>query len=353
MTTRKVRKPRIIHDSKLSTPTARLLLAVRRKPYNGPSLARGVKLQYRRNKGVGSWVLKVANGHGRYWTDAFAEADDFDPANGKTILDFFEAQDVAKKLVGRGDVADDAAAPITVEGALKAYRADLIARNSNPYNADWPRVHLTSALLAKPVALLNSRELKTWRNSLLGTMAPSTINRLGRCLCAALEQAAQHDKRIQNRDAWEVGLALLPNAFVARNIVLPDDTVRAFVATAYGLDHQFGLLSDTLATTGARPSQAVRLRVEDLHEQDTGATKSRHVRHTTHGNERSRRRPSTMPHGSVNSNSVRGSRPPPDAPPPAIPPPQAPRPARAATAGAAALSTEQERSCCDCPREGR
>ena len=90
----------------------------------------------------------------------------------------------------------------------------------------------------------DSRELKKWRDSLLGTMAPSTINRLGRCLCAALEQAAQHDKRIQNRDAWEVGLALLPNAFVSRNIVLPDDTVRAFVATAYGLDHQFGLLSE-------------------------------------------------------------------------------------------------------------
>ena len=32
------------------------------------------------------------------------------------------------------------------------------------------------------------------------------------------------------------------------------------------LDHQFGLLTDTLAITGARPSQAVRLRVEDLHD---------------------------------------------------------------------------------------
>jgi integrase len=265
MTTRKVRKPRKLHDPKLETPTARLLLTVRRKPYNGPKLARGVTLQYRRNNGNGAWVLKVANGHGNYWTKAIAEADDFDPSNGKTILDFFEVQEVAKKLVGRGDVADDAAAPVTVDGALKAYKADLIARSANPYNADWPRIHLTSALLSKPVALLDARELKTWRDSLLGTMAPSTINRLGRCLCAALEQAAQHDKRIQSR-SWEIGLALLPNAFVARNIVLPDDRVRAFVSNAYGLDHQFGLLTDTLATTGARPSQAVRLRIEDLHD---------------------------------------------------------------------------------------
>src|SRR6185295_7257843 len=38
------------------------------------------------------------------------------------------------------------------------------------------------------------------------------------------------------------------------------------VAAAYGLDRQFGLLTDALAVTGARPSQVVRLRVEDLHD---------------------------------------------------------------------------------------
>ena len=90
--------------------------------------------------------------------------------------------------------------------------------SANPYNAEWPRLHLTSVLLGKPVALLTATELKKWRDGLLGTMAPSTINRLCRCLCAALEQAAQHDKRIQNRDAWETGLAGLPNAQEARNV---------------------------------------------------------------------------------------------------------------------------------------
>ena len=127
-------------------------------------------------------------------------------------------------------------------------------------------MHLTSVLLSKPVALLAATELKKWRDGLLGTMAPSTINRLCGCLCAALEQAAQHDKRIQNRDAWEIGLAGLPNAQEARNVILSDDKVREFVAAAYGLDDKFGLLTDTLAITGARPSQAVRLRVEDLHD---------------------------------------------------------------------------------------
>jgi integrase len=76
--------------------------------------------------------------------------------------------------------------------------------------------------------------------------------------------ATQHDERIQNRQAWEIGLAGLPDAQEARNVIISDAKVREFVGSAYGLDHQFGLLADTLAITGARPSQAARLRVEDL-----------------------------------------------------------------------------------------
>jgi integrase len=112
--------------------------------------------------------------------------------------------------------------------------------------------------------LLTTTELKKWRDSLLGKMAPATINRTCRCLCAALELARQHDERIQYRQAWETGLAGLPDAQEARNVIISDEKVREFVATACGLDGKFGLLADTLAITGARPSQAVRLLVRDL-----------------------------------------------------------------------------------------
>jgi integrase len=249
----------------LESRSARLRLKIRRRPYSGPSLARGISLMYRRNKGGGVWTLKASDGHGRYWTKGFALADDFEDSDGKAVLTFYEAQDAAKRLA-RGDDENAGNAPITVDCALTAYRRDLEAREANPYNSEWPRLHLTSALLGKPVALLTSAELKKWRDGLLGTMAASTINRLCRCLCAALEQAAQSDKRIQNRDAWETGLAGLPNAQEARNVILSDDKVLEFVAAAYVLDEQLGLLTDTLAITGARPSQAVRLRAEDLHD---------------------------------------------------------------------------------------
>lgn len=260
---------RKVSFSALESRSARLRLVVRRRPYAGPSLARGVALLYRRNKTNGSWVLKASDGHGAYWTRAFALADDFDDSDSKAVLTFYEAQDAAKKLARRDGGGSGDTAPIAVDGALTAYRDDLIARQSNPYNADWPRVHLTSVLLAKPVALLAATELKRWRNGLLATIAPSTVNRLGRCVCAALELAARHDERIQNRQAWEAGLADLPNAQQARNVILSDAKVREFVASAYGLDRQFGLLADVLAITGARPSQAARLHVEDLQDHPT------------------------------------------------------------------------------------
>ena len=227
---------RKVSFSALESRSARLRLKVRRRPYSGPSLARGVALLYRRNKTDGTWVLKASDGHGAYWTKAIALADDFDDSDGKAVLTFYQAQDAAKRLARGDDDGSGNTAPITVDGALTDYKADLTSRSANPYNAEWPRVHLTSPLLSKPVALLAATELKKWRDGLLNTMAPSTINRLCGCICAALEQAAQHDKRIQNRDAWEIGLAGLPNAQQARNVILSDDMVRAFVGSAYKLE---------------------------------------------------------------------------------------------------------------------
>ena len=130
---------RKLRHSSLEKRTNRLKLTVRRKPYNGPNLARGVSLLYRRNKTNGTWVLKASDGHGKYWTKAIGEADDFDEANGDKVLTFFEAQDVAKKLAGGGTVeANDSTAPITVDRALVDYRRDLISRDANPYNAKCP-----------------------------------------------------------------------------------------------------------------------------------------------------------------------------------------------------------------------
>ena len=122
----------------LESRSARLRLKIRRRPYSGPSLARGISLMYRRNKSNGTWVLKSSDGHGAYWTKGFALADDFEDADNKNVLTFHGAQDQAKKLA-RGEDGEGSAAPITVDAALTDYKADLISRNANPYNSEWPR----------------------------------------------------------------------------------------------------------------------------------------------------------------------------------------------------------------------
>jgi hypothetical protein len=177
---------RKVSFSVLESRSARLRSKIRRRPYSGPSLARGISLMYRRNKTNETWVLKASDGHGSYWTKSFALADDFEDADAKNVLTFYQAQDAAKRLARVEDGSADSA-PITVHGALKDCRRDLEARNANPHNAESPRVHLTKALLGKPVQLLNAHELKKWRDGLLGKIAPATINRVCRCLCAVLE----------------------------------------------------------------------------------------------------------------------------------------------------------------------
>ena len=93
---------RKVSFSALESRSARLRLKIRRRPYSGPSLARGIMLLYRRNKTNGTWVLKASDGHGHYWTKAFGCADDYDDSDGKNVLTFYEAQDAAKRLA-RGE----------------------------------------------------------------------------------------------------------------------------------------------------------------------------------------------------------------------------------------------------------
>jgi integrase len=255
-----VPKPR---SSKLESASARLKLSVRKKPYTGPALARGIKLLYRRCKANGSWVVKAANGHGGYWTDAFGQADDFEPADGKAVLTFYQAQDRAK-AIARGTDAAPGSKPATVDEALDAYEADLKARGADPANAQRVRRHI-GTLGGKPVGLLTVLDLRHWRDGIVAKgIEPATFNRTRAGLRAALELAATLDHRVSNRHVFKLGLKGLPGGKTARRMVLPDADVLRIVQAAYAEDRAFGLMVQTLAETGARISQAARLTCGDL-----------------------------------------------------------------------------------------
>ncbi|WP_461324443.1 site-specific integrase [Bradyrhizobium diazoefficiens] len=237
--------------------TARLKLATRKKPYTA-LIAPGIFLAYRRNAGPGTWSVKC---HG--WLKRFGLADDHEDANGESVMTYWQALERAKSLARAGE--GNSEQPISVAKAVDAYEADLETRGGRRYNATQLRLHLTDALKSKTVALLTERELRDWRAGLLKKeLKPSSADRIGRALKAALALAARNDKRITNTAAWQNGLKKLPDSEVARNVILPDEAVTALVSGSYDEDRDFGLLIDVLAETGARESQVFRLTPADL-----------------------------------------------------------------------------------------
>ncbi|MET4152003.1 site-specific integrase [Bradyrhizobium barranii] len=258
---------RSIYSDKLKNRTNRLKLAIRKKPYKA-LIAPGIFLCYRRNEGPGTWSVQAG------WLKRFAIADDFENANNKSVMTFYQAQAHALKMV-RGSEGDSDK-PVTVAEALDAYETDLAARGGNKHNAISVRKHLSSSMAAKVVMLLGETELRDWRNGLVAKgLKLSSANRIGKSFKAALALAAKRDKRITNGIAWKNGLKPLKakgsNAPPRDNYYLPDGTILAIVRECYVEDADFGALIDTLAGTGVRESQALKLWPDDLQDDDTEA----------------------------------------------------------------------------------
>jgi integrase len=258
---------RKVREAKLETRTARLKLEPRRKPYF-TTVAPGISLGYRRNAGAGSWVVRGADGEGGNWTKAFGTADDFEDSNSGTVLDFWQSQDKARELA-RGDGTSNGERPATVGEAIENYAADLAARGGQKNNADTLKFNVPASMQAKTVALLTTKELRHWRNGMVTRGVKSTTaNRVARAFKACLNLAAADDPRISD-EVWRTGLKKLPEGDDdTRNVILSDEQVRAVVAASYSDSEEFGRFFETLAGTGARESQLLRLNVGDILDSD-------------------------------------------------------------------------------------
>jgi hypothetical protein len=250
-------------SANLENRTNRLKLAIRKRVYT-TLIAPGIFLCYRRNEGPGTWSVM------RGWMKRFGLADDFEDANGDTVMDYWQALKRAKTLARAGEGNDDT--PISVAAAVEAYELDLQMRAGRKYNATQLRLHLPDTLMSKAVALLSERDLRNWRAGLIKKgLKPSSADRIGHSLKAALMLAAGNDDRIKNGGAWKRGLKKLPEAETARNVILPDILVGKLVRGSYDEGHDFGLLIETLAETGARESQVFRLVADDLQDDNPAA----------------------------------------------------------------------------------
>lgn len=237
----------------LTTAKARLALAQRGKPYF-VTIVDGISLGYRRNVGAGAWVVRKADGQGGDRQEGIGTADDIEPANGTSVLDYTQAVQKALNSAGR------TSGPKTVAQAVADYKSDLQFRGKNPANADSVRFHMPPALMSRPVALLTEDELRHLRNGLLEkNLKRNSVVRVLKSVKAALNAAAPK-RRLEFREALS-GLSAEP-ALVDK--VQPDEKVQALVNEAYALEPAYGRYLDVLASTGTRQSQALRILVKDL-----------------------------------------------------------------------------------------
>jgi hypothetical protein len=173
---------RQIRSAHLENRTNRLALAVRKKPYTA-RIGFGIRLAYRRNQSGGVWSVLKSDGVGGSWLQRFALADDHEDANGTTILSYWEACDVARRIASGdapGEPGDDPGKPLSVERAVDAFERDLIARDASPSNARYLRFHLKGApaIRQKPVSLLTTKEMRAFRDGLLDKgLTRASVNR--------------------------------------------------------------------------------------------------------------------------------------------------------------------------------
>jgi len=250
-----------VRSAKLENRSARLRLARRKKPYSVPMM-RGVHLLYRRNKAAGPFMVRVCRDD-EDWTEPLGTADDYDEADGKNILTYWQAQDLARERARVGKPTSD----FSIKARVEHYRADLERRGRDVRNASRVLSHLAGTRLANKLLTASSLsdDLSEFRDRLAAKgLKPATVDRINRVFKAALNLTAENDERITRRP-WKTALKAIGGEEAgARNVILDDADRRTLRGAAYRDSDEFGLLIDVLDETGARPSQVARLTAEDV-----------------------------------------------------------------------------------------
>ena len=91
---------RTVRDQNLETRSARGQLKPSPKPYYR-AIDPGLHLGYRKGKNGGRWVVRWYVGDQDYKTETVANADDVTDADGVAILNFAQAQGVARETRAR------------------------------------------------------------------------------------------------------------------------------------------------------------------------------------------------------------------------------------------------------------
>jgi integrase len=219
-------------NSSLESRTARARLRIRRSPYFA-KIAKGLRLGYYRGAVAGSWIARCYRGAGVYATAALGIADDTVDADGVKVLDYWQAQEHARRwgerqrLIAEGRLREGF---YTVADAVTDYLGEITAEKSPAAVRGAKYVFdawIVPELGAIQVEKLTTDRINRWRNQLatqpkrvrkkLTATEPATretpddedarrarkasANRILTMLKAALNRAF-HGDRVSSDSAW-------------------------------------------------------------------------------------------------------------------------------------------------------
>lgn len=246
-------------------------------------IGKGLALGYRRGAADGTWYLRQATEDGKHRYEAIGSADDTRSPDGVTVLDYFQAADRARSMVGQ---RTEASARYTVSDALDDYLEWFRGHRKSVRDTELTvETHIRPALGKHEVGKLTARHIRRWMQGILesprkvrGKEYPidqgdpeavrkrkATVNRILTVLKAALN-FAYHDGRAPSADEWRKvkpypGVDSPKVRYLSRA-----ESIRLINAC----DTDFRLLVQAALLTGARYGELARLEVSDYHP-DAGA----------------------------------------------------------------------------------
>lgn len=294
---------RTLVETPLTTRTARRRLACRRKPYWN-RLGPREKLGYRKNIGVSSWLASTydpTKSEGSKYREVMLGPTDDDPGPGTLSYD----QAVAKALsyfaeVRRAAEIEAAGPAITIAMSVQGYVEDRDARESrrkgrsvrsdasrrlHRYILGQAKRGKSPAISPAPIAAktlqeLEEEDLLAWRESLPKEMRATSKQRLINDFKAALNTTyAANRKSLPPTlsSAIKFGLRAIrsndedeDHSIARKNQILDDGDIARLIQAAREIDREQGWEGDlfriivVLAATGARFSQVIRIRVQDV-----------------------------------------------------------------------------------------
>src|SRR5262249_49384744 len=136
------------------------------KPY-WRAIDRGLHLGYRKGKTSGVWVVRRYLGGQNYKLETIAQADDNVDADGKDVLDFWQAQKVARSL----KATSRKGGAYTVRDAVQAYLAQLEGRASHHDVQTRVEAFVLPAFGDLAVDALDAEQIRKWHRNLAKTPA--------------------------------------------------------------------------------------------------------------------------------------------------------------------------------------